>query len=374
MADLFVRQDVLKLFGRTTSNKSGPPKRTPGKSILMIGDSIMRCMYFDFIHLLNPDNKSSLCKVDSFRKASWHHSFRGERHTFQGDHLLNLGYGQRSGRDYREERDYYDPETDIQVTYVFITRCYSEYLVKFIDEYPIKFGSYPDLILMNSALWDINRQGPRGPKDYLDNMHSCMELFKSTLPHYTQFVWFTTPPLSCEIRGGFSLDHLQEFQQHSMRFNVMEGNQVTANAVAVAGFDVLDMHYHCRNITFRRAGDGIHWNPDAVRFQTNLWVTHYCLSNKLEHMLPGRWKDPSNGQDPNLYNNTELEEAMRLIAIADKDWQPLSDEDPGIKADLYDANRSYTVRERDENTQEIKKKSVERTFVKAKRRIPPRDQ
>ena len=55
-------------------------------------------------------------------------------------------------------------------------------------------------------------------------------------------------------------------------------------------------------------------------------MTHYCLSNKLEHMLPGRWKDPSNGQDPNLYKNTELEEAMRLIAIADKDWQPLSDE------------------------------------------------
>ena len=110
-------------------------------------------------------------------------------------------------------------------------------------------------------------------------------------------------------------------------------------------------------------------------------------------MLPGRWKDPSNGHDPNLYKNTELEEAMRLIAIADKDWQPLSDEvdmctastvqlvlivnlfqDPGIKADLYDANRSYTVRERDEYTQKIKEKSVERTFLKAKRRIPPRDQ
>ena len=78
-----------------------------------------------------------------------------------------------------------------------------------------------------------------------------MDLFKSVLPVYTQVIWMTTPPISANIRGGFQLKHL-DFQSHSMRFNVMESNVYAANLVAATGYDVLDMHYHCHKIVYRR--------------------------------------------------------------------------------------------------------------------------
>jgi len=311
MADIFKRVDVVRVLGKSAENRQG-------KSILMIGDSIMRCMYKDIVHLLNEENKNSLTDVDFFRKK-WDDQYHGQKFSYQGDRLLNISYGNRPQLAYREERDFYQPESDIQISYVFITRCYSEYLVKFIDEYPIKFGAYPDLILMNSALFDINRYGGKGISKYKENIKLLMDFFRTTLPARTQVVWMTTPPISCDVIGGFSLHHLKDVQGPSMRFNVMEGNVCTANAAAVAGFDVLDLHYHCRNIVFRRAQDGIHWNPDAVRFQTNLWLTHYCTSQKLDHLLPSRWRGSGNMSSTNV----NLDKTKELMAAADRDLTPL---------------------------------------------------
>ena len=45
------------------------------------------------------------------------------------------------------------------------------------------------------------------------------------------------------------------------------------------------MHYYMLNQTQRRVSDGIHWNTDAVRFQVNVFLTHFCLSRQLK--LPG---------------------------------------------------------------------------------------
>lgn len=40
------------------------------------------------------------------------------------------------------------------------------------------------------------------------------------------------------------------------------------------------------NQIHRRSEDGIHWNPDAVRMQTNIIMTFFCNSRGLK--LPGR--------------------------------------------------------------------------------------
>jgi len=330
MADIFKRVDVVRVLGKSAENRQG-------KSILMIGDSIMRCMYKDIVHLLNEENKNSLTDVDFFRKK-WDDQYHGQKFSYQGDRLLNISYGNRPQLAYREERDFYQPESDIQISYVFITRCYSEYLVKFIDEYPIKFGAYPDLILMNSALFDINRYGGKGISKYKENIKLLMDFFRTTLPARTQVVWMTTPPISSNIMGAdttyswFGLHHLKDVQGPPMRFNVMEGNVCAANAAAVAGFDVLDLHYHCRNIVFRRAQDGIHWNPDAVRFQTNLWLTHYCTSQKLDHLLPSRWREPRNMHSTNV----NLDQTKELMATADNDLNPLIN-----KPNQYPHKRTY---------------------------------
>ena len=43
----------------------------------------------------------------------------------------------------------------------------------------------------------------------------------------------------------------------------------------------LDMHYYMSSQIQRRADDGIHWNPDGVRYQTIVFLTHFCLSRQL---------------------------------------------------------------------------------------------
>ena len=55
------------------------------------------------------------------------------------------------GRDYEEERDYYDKDLDLQYSFIFITKCFSTRLKRLLDEYPRRFGSYPDMMVINSV-------------------------------------------------------------------------------------------------------------------------------------------------------------------------------------------------------------------------------
>jgi len=294
MCDIFEKSDLQKLF--------------KGKSILFLGDSIMRNIYKDFIWLSSPDTAQSYIPQIHMRS-------KGEE-KFCGDVLLNMSE-KTNGRDYEEERDYYNKDLDLQYSFIFITKCFSRRLKHLLDDYPQRFGSYPDMILINSALWDINRWGPRGILYFRDNIKNLMDHLKFSLrdsPH-TQVVWMTTPPISVEIRGGFMIEQL-EFQKHSMRFNVAECNQFASHCCASYGFDVLDMHFYMLTQIHRRAMDGIHWNPDAVRMQVNTIITHYCLSREIE--LPQNWVK---GQPPNK-RNLMLEEVQKMANVAYDDLQP----------------------------------------------------
>ena len=63
---------------------------------------------------------------------------------------------------------------------------------------------------------------------------------------------------------------------------------------------------------------------------------------------------------------------MRLISIADRDFHPLTDSDPGVKLERYGAD-SFKWDERDEREEHrVTPKPLERTFLKAKRRNPPK--
>merc|ERR1719365_289497 len=107
MADVFKREDVEKLFAKGASDECGEMRE--GRTILMIGDSIMRCMYKDFVYLLNSENNDQLTPLRHYRQI-W------DADEYNGKTLS------------QEERDFRCPKTDIQVSYFFITRCYSDYL------------------------------------------------------------------------------------------------------------------------------------------------------------------------------------------------------------------------------------------------------
>ena len=136
MGDIFLSPDLRRVL--------------KGKSLLFIGDSILRNIYKDFIWL---------SEENSFTPDS-HMRRKGEA-SYRKDKLVD-GTALTTGRDYRECRDWYDPDYDIQFSFIFITRIYSRMLWDILEDYPSFFGSYPDFIVINACLWDINRWGPSG--------------------------------------------------------------------------------------------------------------------------------------------------------------------------------------------------------------------
>jgi len=293
MCDIFTHKDVRQLL--------------KGKSCLFIGDSIMRNMYKDLVWLTTHPREEFL-KTKHFQKKGEDHlgGLPEEQLIYGGPRDPRVG----PGRDYEESRDYYSDRYDknlggIQYSFYFITICWSTKLYRFLEEYPKQYGSYPDVIMINSALWDINRWGTGGTRQFRYNVHSLLHNLKWLLRDkpYVQVIWMTTPPISTEIRGGFMVKQI-EFAKLAMRCNIMEGNQYAANAAAAYGFDVLDMHYYMMPQIHRRAADGIHWNAEAVRMQVNVFLTHFCLARGIE--LQNRWKESRNLK---MSENCLLEEA-----------------------------------------------------------------
>jgi len=296
MCDIFTQADVRELL--------------KGKSCLFIGDSIMRNMYKDLVWLTTHPRQEFLQTKHMQRKGEQNLGGPLGRGGLPEEQLIRGGPNVSQGRYYEEERDYYSDRCGknlggIQYSFYFITICWSRKLYDFLEEYPRKYGSYPDVIMINSALWDINRWGTGGTRQFRYNIHSLLHNLKWLLrgKSYVQVIWMTTPPISTEIRGGFMVKQL-EFSKLAMRCNIMEGNQYAANAAAAYGFDVLDMHYYMMPQIHRRAADGIHWNAEAVRMQVNVFLTHFCLARGIE--LKNRWKESRN---PKMTENCLLEEA-----------------------------------------------------------------
>jgi len=303
MCDIFTKKDIVDVFGKNSERNKA---NGMGKTFMFMGDSIMRNLYKDFVWLTSDNTNGNLI-------PQRHMQAKGEE-TFMGDNVITKSNENLRGRDYEEERDWYSGEhNDIQYTFMFITKCYSDKLEKSIRNWKDKYGSYPDFILINSCLWDINRWGPKGIDDFKENVPKLMKLFKGLLPDYTQLMWMTTPPISVDVRGGFMIEQL-EFTKHSMRFNVMESNVYAANVVASYGYDVIDMHYYLLKQINRRCPDGIHWNPDAVRLQLNIVMTHIALARDIP--LPGRWKV---GLKADEMTNTLLDEAIAIAEAASND-------------------------------------------------------
>ena len=298
MADVFLKEDVRKHFR--------------GKKVIFLGDSIMRNIYQDFVYLLE---KGDLTPHGLLRK-------KGEQiQSFEGDELLP-GTGVRTtGRNYKEIREYRGSRGPMQdfmfATYYFLTKCYSGDLEDFILRFKRRHGS-PDLILILSALWDINRWGPDGIPNYIKNCRKFLTTIKNTFSSSTQLIWLTSPPISVEIWGGFLVKGM-EFAKRSMRFNVMEGNLMVAQTTAAFGFDVVDLHYWMTHQIHKRMPDGIHWTQDAVRLQLNIILTHFCLARKIP--LPGRWGGA---------RNRPLESAEMIAKAADEGPVEIVKED-GVK-------------------------------------------
>ena len=329
MADIFIKSDVRAIFR--------------GKKVLCLGDSILRNLYQDFIYLLE---KGTFTPTSLLRKKGT----QIKEGDFPGDSLVDGTCVLITGRDYTETREYHNEEHNIKVTFNFITRCYDRVLSNFLDSYQSKHGD-PDVILVLSALWDINRWGPRGIEEYSHNCKKLLRKVKTVFPKWTQLIWLCSPPISVEVEGGLMVEGM-EFQERSMRFNVMEGNLMVSLNSATLGYDVVDLHYWMTHQIHKRMSDGIHWAPDAVRLQLNIILTHFCLSRDLE--LPGRWTGTQ---------NRPLESAKRIAEAAGS--VSVDEEGPLSKRQRVEEEFIKRQREDEDDTKERKRLRIDEGYSRS---------
>lgn len=256
MADLFKKGEAKYLLNN--------------KNIYLFGCSNMRGIYKDLIYLIS---RGTLIE-DKYLKRKLESSYMQDRLVKHS----NL----TAGRDFIEERLYHIG--NIMIKFSFLTRCWCPTMEKFLKDCD-KQVIAPDVIIINSSLWDITRWGPNGVTEYKDNLMKLFQGFRKHLPKKCIVIWTTAPPLSTSCKPAFLVQQI-EFLKHTLQFDIMEANVLAKDIVVTHGYDVLDVYHHLRFQPLLLKPDGVHWQPVAVRFIINLILTHISLSwNKK---LPGR--------------------------------------------------------------------------------------
>jgi len=127
----------------------------------------------------------------------------------------------------------------------------------------------PDVIIMNSCMWDISRYGPKSEEEYYENMNTLCTRMRETLPPTSTFLWLTTLPMSSHIASGFLLESIR-FLSDTLRVAVLEANYYVAQIITAYGFDILDLHFYMRTLINHREKDGVHWDACAHRHITDM--------------------------------------------------------------------------------------------------------
>ncbi|XP_026676441.1 PC-esterase domain-containing protein 1B-like [Diaphorina citri] len=303
MADTFLKSEAWALLRK--------------KHILFIGDSNTRALYKDL-----------LCLLCTGRLITQRENQAKGEPSFLNDQRIMFS-GLRKTRDYVEDRIWRDGRVTIEFSFttrVFNRRIEERLTSNFYRQHP------PDVVIINSTLWDLTRWGPDGylafktnivklmellkqslPRHYIHPLHihrprlsdltrwgpdgylafktnivKLMELLKQSLPPSTLVIWLTAlHPSSTHTSSALVVKDL-DFIKKFLQYNVLEANFYAAGVVQKYGFNVLDIHYYTRLLCYRRRPDGVHYTCTAVRYMTNLILTHIALSWNMT--LPGRTK------------------------------------------------------------------------------------
>lgn len=245
------------------------------KFVVILGDSVQRAVYKDLVLLLQKNDLLTLSQLKA----------KGE-HSFEQDRLVSGGQQGRmhNGIQYREVRQFCSDHH--LVRFYFLTRVYSDYLEDILEE--LQSGEHaPDLVIMNSCLWDLTRYGEDSWPSYLRNLESLFGRLHHVLPESCLFVWNTAMPVGDNITSGFIPPELRATASLHLKIQVIEANFYSSAEAQKQGFDVLDLHFHFRRHTEKHLQpDGVHWNECAHRHLSQLLLAHVADAWGVE--LPQR--------------------------------------------------------------------------------------
>ncbi|XP_041080517.1 PC-esterase domain-containing protein 1A [Polyodon spathula] len=283
------------------------------KFVVILGDSIQRSVYKDLVLLLQKD---SLLTVSQLRA-------KGEL-NFEQDFLVEGGKigGLTNGTEYKEVRQFHSAHH--LVRFYFLTRVYSNYVESILADF--QAGPQPDVLIVNSCVWDVSRYGASSMEEYRVNLGKFFTRLGEVLLPECLVMWNMAMPLGKKIYGGFLIPELQHLDQ-SLRSDIIEANFYSATLADSHKFDVLDLHYHFRLELQNRTKDGVHWNQLAHRKITFLLLAHIAeawnvavpdskrpklLRNEnIEYSPAARQHCSREALQPYIYSSPDAEPAWR---------------------------------------------------------------
>ncbi|KAM5334118.1 LOW QUALITY PROTEIN: PC-esterase domain-containing protein 1B [Glossophaga mutica] len=231
------------------------------KFVVILGDSVQRSVYKDLVLLLQKD-----CLL-TYRQLK----VKGEL-SFEQDKLVNGGQkaAMHNGTNYREVREFCTSHH--LVRFYFLTRVYNGYVQDILKELQ-SCEHTPDVVIINSCLWDISRYGKDSFSSYQKNLENLFKHLDKVLPESCLLVWNTAMPVGEKITGGF-LPRKQSSLSLGLKKKVIEANFYSFVEAQKHNFDVLDLHFHFRHAEGHRQGDGVHWDQRAHRHLSQLLLAH----------------------------------------------------------------------------------------------------
>ncbi|MPC14334.1 PC-esterase domain-containing protein 1B [Portunus trituberculatus] len=117
-----------------------------------------------------------------------------------GDEMLKMA-SLRMGRSYFEVRQC--KKKDLWLRFIFVTQVAAPTLMKELKS--IEEGKLPppDIVVVNSCLWDITRWGPEQEDQYKQNVANLFHRLQCLLPPASLVVWLASLPVATErVKGG----------------------------------------------------------------------------------------------------------------------------------------------------------------------------
>ncbi|RVE60709.1 hypothetical protein OJAV_G00183350 [Oryzias javanicus] len=237
------------------------------KFVVVLGDSIQRGVYKDLVLILQSDRYLTQRQLKS----------KGEM-SFEQDCLVEGGClnQMNNGTEYREVRQF--QSNHHLVRFYFVTRVFSRYMESILEDFQ---ALKPDVVIVNSCVWDISRYNSSWLDDYQENLHRFFRELSSVLPEETLVIWNLTMPLGKSIRGGFLVPEI-EYKAPTLRFDVIDANFYSGTLADAYQRDVLDLHFHFRFFLHHRTNDGVHWNAVAHRNITYLLLEHIAQAWRVD--------------------------------------------------------------------------------------------
>ncbi|CAF1354516.1 unnamed protein product, partial [Didymodactylos carnosus] len=299
-------------------------------------NEMVRGMYKDMVQFLQTD----LLLDQSDLQA------KGER-TFANDCLKDGGElkGLTNGVGYEEVREY-TSRGQHRLRYYFLTKCYSVYSKRVILKQIGKQVIQPDIVIMNSCLWDISRYGVKSMKQYKQNFIIFLKKLRRFLPN-ALLIWLSALPVFISVsrtsKGGVMLKSA-EWVRPILPGLIRDANRYCREKCPLYGVLYIDLYKHFYQLLHLRKVDGIHWCSVGHRIITEIIINHLkafwfgtdkfnCLKLKMElsininefkkqlnnyRYLPDDEEEEEEEDVDSFSNNDEY-----IPPLMDRDWRKI---------------------------------------------------